>query len=432
MDASVTDQETLSQCMIPGTTFLLGSGRGSYGELWTGDELSKVKPIGREFTAESLSALEHQTNDDGYTVKNRNGEQWLTVSGQRQIKQVACGSLHVILLEFNGRCWALGDNDDGQLGLGHSNKVKYPTLINGDIQNQRIESVEVGGWFSAFLSSAGQVFTCGNIRRLYWNESQVPSVLFQSDSLSRSTTQYIPKRVPIDASNTFRICKIGCGNRFLLMQDLYTMNVFLLGSFDTNISDPYPSLVHYVHPDSLERRPVNFPCKKIDAGADFSVLLDYQGKLFVSSKTEDYTCQQYFYRQITHVVDVCCSWNQFIALDARGYAHVGDPTQAEKVITLHSLGLVNQIGSGNVHVYARSEKQLYKIPERSLEAMAPLELEPEVDRDKTIIKMTGSYFTTIIHQAVGKRSQLMPRINLLRLKQLLCDVVVICSNYEQT
>jgi len=414
---------------IPGTSVLLGMGRGESGELWSPDIQSTcLTVLGREFDHETE---EVKVRQDGYTVDHE-GEQWLMSQGQRHIKQVACGSLHVILLEFNGRCWTLGDNDDGQLGLGHCTKTRHPTLVQGVIEDQRIEYVGAGGWFSAFLSDKGKVFTCGNLVRQF--RDKIIQYFIASDQSKRSKTKLEPREVIMH--DDYRIYKMGCGNRFLLMQDQITMKMYYLGQSNSHRGvslgeqmDPNISLMHYIHPETLDRSPVDFQCKKIDGGEAFSVLLDYKGTLFTAAGVKE----DFMHVETLHkvpVIDVCCSWMRYIALDADGLVHLGGGGYESKIVTLHSLGPVNQIGAGQVRMYVRSGKTVYKMSEGHDHQTAPEELSfrPKIDQDEnTFVQLTGSYFTTIIHQAVVKRSLQRNTLNMLRLGQLLCDVTVVCA-----
>ena len=43
--------------------------------------------------------------------------------------QVACGGAHSVALGADGSCHAWGKNQNGQLGLGHSDSVEGPTLV---------------------------------------------------------------------------------------------------------------------------------------------------------------------------------------------------------------------------------------------------------------------------------------------------------------
>jgi len=86
-------------------------------------------------------------------------------------------------------------------------------------------------------------------------------------------------------------------------------------------------------------------------------------------------------------------------------------------------------------MYARSQKTVYKMAVGPNDRVAPEQLQfgEDVDLDQgTFVKLTGTLSTTIIHQAIVRDPPFIP-INLLRLKQLLCDVTIICStNHDQT
>jgi len=57
------------------------------------------------------------------------------------------------LLDHFGRIYSWGDNSSGQLGLGHKNPVKAPTLM-ANVAHERVVQIVV----NHFLTSTGNVF----------------------------------------------------------------------------------------------------------------------------------------------------------------------------------------------------------------------------------------------------------------------------------
>lgn len=62
-----------------------------------------------------------------------------------EITQVACGDTHTIALSTNGKLYAFGRNQNGQLGLGSSTDSLSPTVV---------ESLQVYSTFTAVLCVA--------------------------------------------------------------------------------------------------------------------------------------------------------------------------------------------------------------------------------------------------------------------------------------
>ncbi len=439
--------ESLRDLIVPGTSRLLGLGRGSYGELWgTLAEVPSLQPLGRC----------DDPNDSGYAQVRFAylGLPQLRGEDQVQIKQIACGSLHVIMLDFNGKCWALGDNGDGQLGIGSNEKTKAPTLISGgDFKDDEfIEQVATGGWSSAFINRHGHVFTCGNITRQYRQKYDY-----------RETTQWVPRRATTLPTNALplgdddedyehkqlRFHKMACGNRFLLVQDQWTNQVYGFGKSEAGelstlqTENPILSKVYYTDSETGENRLLNFPCKKLDAGERFSVVLDHNGALYTAGNKGDdiptFTLMHELFNRDVRLVDVCCSWANFIGLDTNGTAHLGSVNSRGRTVKqLDFFGPVLQIGAGSVYMYARTNDKTFQVPERDMDRSngeivqlgTALQYEEGFDpSDREFVQLTGTYFTTVIHQAQLRTPgyYFSHRLHRLCLERQMCDVIVTFS-----
>lgn len=78
------------------------------------------------------------------------------------IRRVVCGPTDTVALLTNGRCFVSGENKQGQLGLGHADKVSTPTeLTLPGSEDPRIVDVAVGSSFAAFVDGAGDLYTAG-------------------------------------------------------------------------------------------------------------------------------------------------------------------------------------------------------------------------------------------------------------------------------
>ena len=47
----------------------------------------------------------------------------------KNIKNIICGTYHTIIYKDNGDVLIFGDNEYGQLGLGHYHDINTPTLL---------------------------------------------------------------------------------------------------------------------------------------------------------------------------------------------------------------------------------------------------------------------------------------------------------------
>jgi len=78
------------------------------------------------------------------------------------VAKVACGESHVLALLHNFTLWSWGENDSGQLGLGHSREVEDPRLVEGRLKGRVV--IDAVAWkdtsFAATLG--GTVFLWGD------------------------------------------------------------------------------------------------------------------------------------------------------------------------------------------------------------------------------------------------------------------------------
>ncbi|XP_035381674.1 probable E3 ubiquitin-protein ligase HERC1 isoform X2 [Electrophorus electricus] len=81
-------------------------------------------------------------------ARNHNRPQQVPALGGVIIVDVAVGSEHTLSLSSAGDVYAWGSNSEGQLGLGHTNHVREPTLINA-LQGKGIEQISAGRCHSA-------------------------------------------------------------------------------------------------------------------------------------------------------------------------------------------------------------------------------------------------------------------------------------------
>lgn len=81
------------------------------------------------------------------------------------VKQVACGSDHVLLLGKSGRVWSGGLNHRGQLGHGDIHPRPHPSLIEA-LDGICFEAISCGNWHNLALSGYGDVYSWG------WNVDQ--------------------------------------------------------------------------------------------------------------------------------------------------------------------------------------------------------------------------------------------------------------------
>ena len=90
-----------------------------------------------------------------------------------KIGQVSCGFNHTLCVSFDGlTCWSFGNGDFGKLGLGHQNPKAIPQIIKA-LQGRHIQKICAGSIFSLFLTSQGQLLSCGQEKFSGLNDSNL-------------------------------------------------------------------------------------------------------------------------------------------------------------------------------------------------------------------------------------------------------------------
>lgn len=79
-----------------------------------------------------------------------------------KIADVACGQDHSFFITDGGKIFSCGWGADGQTGLGHYNNSSTPTLIEGDIKNEKIVKVSSAADCVLALNDKAEVFGWGN------------------------------------------------------------------------------------------------------------------------------------------------------------------------------------------------------------------------------------------------------------------------------
>ena len=139
-------------------------GRHSRGQLGLGhnnavSKLTKIEniptiqaaAIGKEFT------LLLSTDGDVYFAGYGGTPTPTKLENIPKIKMIRAGEYHSLLLDENGEVWSLGENDNGQLGIGISFS-EQPLKIQ-DLPS--IQSIAAGNEQSFFIDNEFRVWACG-------------------------------------------------------------------------------------------------------------------------------------------------------------------------------------------------------------------------------------------------------------------------------
>ena len=85
---------------------------------------------------------------------------WLLLEGASEaqlVTAVSAGNIHSLFLKNDGSLWAMGGNNNGQLGDGSFNNTNLPEQIVGS----KVSMVAAGSWHSLFLKTDGSLWGMG-------------------------------------------------------------------------------------------------------------------------------------------------------------------------------------------------------------------------------------------------------------------------------
>ncbi len=193
--------------------------------------------------------------------------QRLLISG-KSITDVQLGNNHSVFLCSDGTVYSCGNNSNGQLGLGNTNTYYEPTLI--DISN--ITAIACGYSHTLFLCNDGSVYGCG-----YHSNGQLG---LGEDTNDRTTPELI-NQTYFSGQN---VSAIACGEYFsmFLCSDgtVYGSGENGSGQLGTDDSNSYnvPTQVYSN----------NFPNEGVGAiacGGSYTLFLCYDGTVYGTGET---------------------------------------------------------------------------------------------------------------------------------------------------
>ena len=78
------------------------------------------------------------------------------------IVQISAGAYHILALTKDGKLYAWGYNEDGELGIGNTDDKYIPTEVNTTNISSKIIKVVGAGYHSILLTENGEVWTTGH------------------------------------------------------------------------------------------------------------------------------------------------------------------------------------------------------------------------------------------------------------------------------
>jgi alpha-tubulin suppressor-like RCC1 family protein len=178
--------------------------------------------------------------------------------------KVSAGGTHSLAIDSQGQPWAWGSNMYGQLGLGHTNSqaTPQPVLVNG--QPFLCDQVSAGGNHSLASNRQGQLWAWGNNA-------------YAQLGLGHTIKQSTPQRVLVNG-HPFRCTQVSAGAIHSLAIDMqgqpwaWGSNEYRQLGLGDNIYQATPQLI------LVDGHP--FLCAQVSAGGYHSLASNRQGQLW--------------------------------------------------------------------------------------------------------------------------------------------------------
>ena len=268
----------------------------------------------------------------------------VTTNINNDVKQIACGIYHTVILKTDGSVWSCGDNTWGQLGLNDTTSRTAFTQVTTDVKQ-----IACGNNHTFILKTDGSVWSCG------YNEY---GQLGLNDTTDKTTLTQVTTNVSNDVK------RIACGNNhtFVLKNDgsVYSCGYNYYGQLGLNSTTNQTSFTQVT-------TNINNDIKQIACGYYHTVILKTDGSIWCcgyNSKGQlglnDTTSRTAFTQVTTDVKQIACGYYYTFILKSDGslwacgsnsYGQLGlgsSDTNAHSTFTQVTTD-VKQIACGNSH-----------------------------------------------------------------------------------
>lgn len=185
-----------------------------------------------------------------------------------EVTQISYDSNFTFIIDSQGNLYACGNNKCGQLGLG---SYKCSTnIFTQVVLNFPVVSVSCGHSHVMIIDNQGNLYACGD------NEL---GQLGLGDQLERSTFIKVPLNFPVS--------KVSCGGYFTMILDnqnnLYSCGCNRngqLGLTEKNVLDFRPRSVKYPNILNFTKVDLDFQVNNISCGSVHSMITDHKGNLY--------------------------------------------------------------------------------------------------------------------------------------------------------
>ena len=161
-----------------------------------------IKLTGVEITAllkERCSIV--AVDKKGSVVKLLEHEDNNPLTQKHSVRALSHGKNHTVGLTRSGRVYTWGQNDFGQLGLGHHDDVEVPSRIGGSLNGKKIRSADCGDFHTIVLTEDGDLYSFGSGER------------GQHGQPGRKH-QLAPKLVGPFVQASVKVLSVSCGSNF--------------------------------------------------------------------------------------------------------------------------------------------------------------------------------------------------------------------------
>jgi hypothetical protein len=131
----------------------------------------------------------------------------ITTNINNDVKQIACGHRHTMILKNDGSLWACGYNSNGELGLGDTSQRTTPTKITTNVNND-VKQVTCGMDYTFIIKNDGSLWGCG-----YNSNGNLGLGTYDSDPHTKFT------QVTTNINNDVKDIACGNGHTIIIKND---------------------------------------------------------------------------------------------------------------------------------------------------------------------------------------------------------------------
>lgn len=258
---------------------------------------------------------------------------------KKHISSISGGNTHIVFSTYDQRIYSIGKNQQGQLGLGHTDPERAMTRVD-DIYDAR--RVFAGGNTSAVLCYSGKLYA--------WGENKYGQI---------GDGTIVSKMLPSEIKSIIGIKKLAISKG-------HTIGLLINGNVMTWGLNQYGELGNGTRGN--QKAPITLDikhCKDIAAGENFSMALTENGQIYSWGKNEGYQlgkntiADESFpseIRNISEIVQIEANGAYAIALDRFGKVYVWGSCCKRNVISkfpkhIESIDHIQFIALNSTHVF---------------------------------------------------------------------------------